>query len=165
MSATEIVNAAAAAWKIIEDGRPSSQITSTTANAVPHVDDWQSLVGAQGPTRIHRRRTNQVGWPFDNYLNVDIQIDLLFQYGATYHGGGLFIPNIYIEVPECFLGWEYHADVDIQVHNPTNDNTANPAAPIAKVPVSISGTVSNPFWSSRIEWGYTLWGTGAWEPN
>lgn len=108
---------------------------------------------------------NQVGWPFDNYLNVDIQIHLLFEYGATYNGGGLFIPNIYVEVPECFLGWNYNANIDIHVRNPDNDNTANPKAPIARIPVSVSGTYGNPFWSERIEWGFTLWGTGKWEEN
>jgi hypothetical protein len=165
MSATEVINAATSVWKIIEDGKPSSQINSSTANAVPKVDDWQNLVGAKGPSRIKRRISNQVGWPFDNYLNVDIQIHLMFEYGATYNGGGLFIPNIYVEVPECFLGWHYHADIDIHVHNPSNDNESNPRAPIAKVPVSVSGTYGNPFWSERIEWGYTLWGNGKWETN
>jgi hypothetical protein len=165
VSAAEVVNTAASVWKLIEDGKPTSQINSTTANAVPQVSDWQNLVGSKGPTRLHRRRVNEVGWPFDDYLNVDIQIDLLFEYGAAYYGGGLFIPNIYVEVPECFLGWHYSADIDIHVHNPSNDNSSNPKAPIAKVPVSISGTVSNPFWSSRIEWGFTLRGTGAWEMN
>lgn len=165
MSATEVINAAASAWKIIEDGRPSSSITSETANAVPDVSDWQNLVGAKGPLQIRRRRINQVGWPFDDYLNVDIQIHLCFEYGATYNGGGLFIPNIYVAVPECFLGWRYNADIDLRVHNPTNGNDANPAAPIARVPVSISGTVSCPFWSSRIEWGFTLWGNGAWQSH
>ena len=62
---------------------------------MPHVDDWKSLVGSQGPKTIWMRRSNRVGWPFDDYVNVDFQIDLKFEFGATYHGGGAFIPNIY----------------------------------------------------------------------
>lgn len=163
MSAKDMVNMADTAWKIIERGAPSADINSSTANAVPDVDDWQSLNGAQGPKSLRVRRVNRVGWPFDEYLNVDVQIALKFEYGATYRGGGLFVPNIYVEVPECFLGWNYHADIDIHVRNPSNSGSDE--APIARVPVSISGTISCPFWSSRVEWGYTLFGTGNWERN
>ena len=70
---------------------------------------------------------------------------------------------IWVEVPVCFVGWHYSIDVDIHVHNPTNANTET--APLAKIPVSISGTMSNPFWSSRVEWGFTLYGNGNWERN
>jgi hypothetical protein len=163
MSAADIINMAEKTWSIIEGGAPSSKINSSTANAVPHVDDWKSLVGSQGPKTIWMRRSNRVGWPFDDYVNVDFEIDLKFEYGATYHGGGGFIPNIWVEVPVCFVGWHYSIDVDIHIHNPTNANTET--APLAKVPVSISGTMSNPFWSSRVEWGFTLYGNGNWERN
>jgi hypothetical protein len=163
MSAGDIVNMAETAWKIIEGGKPSSQINSSTANAVPDVDDWQSISGARGPKTIWMRRWNQVGWPFDDYINVDFTINLRFEYGATYRGGGLFIPNIYVEVPECFVGWRYDVDIDIHVHNPSNGNESNPAAPVARVPVSISGTIGNDFWNDRVEWGVLLSGSGHWE--
>lgn len=163
MSAADVVNMAQTVWKIIEDGKPVTNINSSTANAVPQVNDWQSLRGSQGPSTIWMKRYNRVGWPFDDYVNVEFEIDLKFEYGATYHGGGLFIPNIYVEVPTCFVGWRYTVDVDIHVHNPTN--AGSDTAPIAKVPVSITGSMGNPFWSSRIEWGFTLYGNGNWERN
>jgi hypothetical protein len=163
VSVSDVVNVGETAWKIIESGKPSAEINTSTANAVPEVDDWQALSGARGPKSIWMRRSNQVGWPFDNYVNVDVMINLKFEFGATYKGGGLFIPNIYIEVPECFVGWGYDVDVDIHVRNPSNANTER--APIARVPVSISGTMGNPLWTSRIEWGVTLYGNGNWEWN
>ncbi len=161
MSAIDVWNAAKDAWKIIEDGKPSADINSSTANVVPNVSDWQSISGAQGPLSISMNRDNRVGWPFDDYVNVDITIVLKFEYGATYRGGGLFIPNIYVEVPTCFLGWHYHADIDIHVRNPSK--TGSDTAPVARVPISISGTISCPFWTDRVEWGYLLHGDGNWE--
>ena len=164
MSVSDVVNMLEKGWSIVEGGKPSPNIKTSTANAVPDVQDWQGLVGAKGPIRIYMPPIqNEVGWPFDDYLNVDIQIVLSFEYAATYNGGGAFIPNIFIEVPECFLGWRYTADIDIQVRNPSNGNEANPRAPIARVPVTISGTYGNPLWSQRIEWSFLLWGTGQWQ--
>ncbi|MDP9465017.1 MAG: hypothetical protein M3P52_10360, partial [Actinomycetota bacterium] len=49
MSADTIVNAAKLAWEVIKDGKPSAEISSSTANAVPEVDDWQSLTDTRGP--------------------------------------------------------------------------------------------------------------------
>ena len=160
MSASEIVNAASTAWGIIKDGKPSAQIANTTANAVPKVDDWTSLQGAREKS-TWVRRWNSVGWPFDDYVNVDFKIDLKWDFGATYRGGGLFIPNIYIEVPVCFVGWTYTVDIDIQVRNPTNDGTES--APVARVPISISGTMGNYTWSDRVGWSFTIWGSGDWQ--
>lgn len=159
----DVVNIAESAWRVIEGGRPSGDIDRSTANAVPDVGDWQIVSGARGPKTIWMRRWNQVGWPFADYANVDFTINLKFEYGATYRGGGLFVPNIYVEVPQCFVGWRYDVDVDIQVFGPSNANTDDPSAPIAKVPVSISGTLGNDVWTDRVEWGLLLYGNGRWE--
>jgi hypothetical protein len=161
VSVGDLVNMAESTWKVIETGHPSAQIATSTANAVPAVADWQSLSGARGPKRVWMQRENRVGWPFDDHVNVGFTIEVNFEYGATYRGGGLFIPNIYVAVPECFVGWNYEVDVEIQVGRPTNAHTD--AAPIARLPVRICGAVTNPVWSSPIDWRVTLFGNGHWE--
>ena len=160
MGYQEVTNAGTAAWQVIERGAPSPSIHSYTANAVPDVDDWQNLGGAHGPAAITLRRWTRTWWPFADGISVDFTIVLKFEYGARYRGGGLFIPNLYVEVPECFVGWRYDVDVDIAIGEPSNANT--PEAPIARVPVAIRGVVFNEFWSDSVDWNLTLWGDGSW---
>ena len=65
MSVSDIVNMAQAGWKIIEDGKPSAQISGSTCNAVPHVDDWQSLSAPQGTNRLSWRLQYTNGFDID----------------------------------------------------------------------------------------------------
>ena len=160
MGHAELVNAGHTAWRVIDRGAPAAAIACSTANAVPAVDDWQNLDGAHGPIGIALRRWTRTHWPIPDAVTVDFTIVLRFEYGARYHGGGLFIPNLYVEVPDCHVGWRYDVDVDISVGAPDNANTAE--APIARLPVSIHGVVFNDSWSDSVDWSLTLWGDGSW---
>jgi hypothetical protein len=139
---------------------PAAAIHSTTANAVPAVDDWQNVSGAHGPIGITLRRWTRTWWPIPDDVTVDFTVVVRFEYGARYRGGGLFIPNLYVEVPDCRVGWRYDVDVDIAVGTPDNANTDD--APIARVPVAIRGVVFNDYWSDSVDWSLTLWGDGSW---
>jgi hypothetical protein len=163
MSADTIVNLAKFGWKIIEDNAPSADITaaSSTANAVPQVDDWQTLVGARGPMWIRLPWQRMAAWPMDNYIVAEFTVDLKWEYGATYRGGGAFIPNLWIEVPKYDIFWGQHINLEIIVRNPTNANT--PEAPLARVPVTISGTASTMLRDLHIEWSFILYGDGRYE--
>jgi hypothetical protein len=156
MSWDEVVNAASSAWKIIEAGKPSASLDSSTCNAVPHVTDWTSLSDAHGPNIIPRRLV------FTNYFNVnpiDVRIELRWEFGARYNHGGAFIPNCWISVPHCSVLWGYSLDLNMHVHNPTNKDGST-TAPNARLPLTISGTISTPFWSDTVQWDYTLYGDG-----
>lgn len=159
MSADTIVNAAEFVWKVIEKGAPSADIQNKTANAVPKVDDWKSLTDTQGPNVCKMQYTNAFLWPLDDYLHVDIQISLKWQFGARYSGGGAFIPNIWLEVPECFVGFPWSATIGFEARNPTNAGTAR--APLAAMPVTVRGSVSSGAESNTVEWGWVLYGNGA----
>ena len=123
VSHSELFNAGATGWQVIERGAPAPAIHSITANAVPAVDDWQTLSGAHGPAAITLRRWTRTWWPFEGAVSVDFTVVLKFEYGARYRGGGLFIPNVYVEVPECWVGWRYDVDVDVTVGAPENANS------------------------------------------
>jgi hypothetical protein len=160
MSWEHIINAASAAWKVIEDGAPSSEISSNTANAVPEVDDWSALVGAQSTKLTWTYvRTNALGL----FTAVDVKFELFWEWGATYRNGGAFIPNIWISVPTCDLTWGQNMDIDLVTRNPTNRNTSDPRRPIAHIPVTVRGTHTNVLESNHIEWNFVLEGDGAWQ--
>jgi hypothetical protein len=161
MSADEIVNVAKAAWEVIKDGQPSTEITSSTANAVPQVGDWQSVEGARGPMWVRRQWQREAAWPADNYVVADFTFVLKWDYGATYHGGGAYIPNLWIEVPEVDCFWGQHLDIRLTVHNPTNAGSRE--APLARLPVTIAGSATNWLRDLHVEWGFVVYGDGNWE--
>jgi hypothetical protein len=160
MTAETVINALKLGWDVIKDGRPAVDITNSTANAVPQVPDWQALAGARGPMSVWMTYDKPV-WPFDSYVFAEFKILLKWDYGATYRGGGAFIPNVWVEVPNCYAGWSWDINIAMTVHNPTNAGT--PQAPIARLPVTISGSVSTYEQSHSVDWGFVLFGTGRWE--
>lgn len=160
MSWENVINAASAAWKVVEDNRPSAEINSSTANAVPDVDDWTALV--------HDGRFNKLmfGMHYDNLAGfevVGIDIELFWQFGATYRGGGAFIPNLWISVPKCDVFWGQTINLELTCRNPSNGNASDPSRPIASLPVTVSGTVENMFQVKRIEWNFVINGDGRWQ--
>jgi hypothetical protein len=99
-------------------------------------------------------------YPFDGYDHVQIKIRLKWQIGARYHGGGAFIPNLWIEVPECFVGLGWTANIGFTARNPTNSNAQEPGRPIAQIPVTVKGTVSSVAELYHVEWSFMLLGDG-----
>lgn len=159
MSAETIVNALQAAWPIIKDGKATAEITSSKANAVPQVDDWQSLTDVKGPNSFRMKYDVGFMWPLDDYDHVQLEILLKWDIGGRYHGGGAFIPNIWIEVPSLFVGYGWDANISMSVQQPTN--AGQTGAPLARIPVSIAGTVSSGAELYRVEWGFILFGDGS----
>jgi hypothetical protein len=158
MSADTVVNVAKFAWEIIKDGKATAEIDHSTANAVPQVDDWLSLSGTHGPNTHRLHYSRSFLWPLDDYVHVEFEILLKWQFGARYKGGGAFIPNVWIEVPTCFVGWPWNADIGISVQHPTN--VGEDGAPVAALPVTVKGTVTSGAEWHHVEWGFVLLGTG-----
>lgn len=162
MSADTIINAAKAAWDVIKDGKASLEVSQSNANAVPDVPDWQSLAGAKGPMWIWRQKQITFVWPLEDYLHVDVQIMVKWDYGATYKGGGAYIPNVWVEVPECFVGFGWDCNIRLETRNPTN---ASPDGqpPVARLPVTLTGQISSGAELYRVDWGFVLYGTGKYD--
>lgn len=158
MSADTIVNVAKFAWDVIKDGRAAADITDSTANAVPQVADWQSLTETRGPNVRRLSYWNSFLWPLDDYVHVEFEILLKWDFGARYRGGGAFIPNVWVDVPECFVGWPWYADISLTAHHPTNAGDAS--RPVARIPVTVRGAAGSGASVDHIEWGFVLYGTG-----
>jgi hypothetical protein len=160
MSADTIVNMAKLGWDIIKDGAPAVDIQSSTANAVPQVDDWQNLTNTHPKPNVLRVYYNRSFlWPLDDYDHVQFEILLKWDFGARYKGGGAYIPNVWIEVPTCFAGWPWDVNIGLHAQHPTN--TGDLTAPHARIPVTISGSVSSGAEHHTVQWGFVLFGNGS----
>lgn len=151
-----IVNMLETGWKVIEANQPSADIHRGRANAVPQVDDWRGLTGTQGPNFYTWRLKYTNGFDMDV---VDIQFKLNWEYAARYRSGGAYIPNLWLEVPHCSVLWGYDLSLDLVAQSPTNQGTEQ--APIARIPVSVTGSISTPFWNENLEWSFILVGDGS----
>jgi hypothetical protein len=156
MSVAEVVNLLQSGWKVIEDGRPSASLASGRANAVPHVDDWQALTDVRGPQELPWRLRYSNGF---NQDVVDISFVLRFDHSARYKGGGAFITNVWLDVPTCTVSWGYHVNLELHAQTPENEGSAT--APLARLPLTVSGSVSTPFWTENKQWAFLLYGNGA----
>lgn len=159
MGASEIVNTLETAWKIIEDGKPSSDITSARANAVPHVDDWTNLADTRGPreTRWYRKMVNRLPASWGDIV-VDFEIILRFTYGATYRGGGRYIPNIWIDVSDSYVAWFHSLELSLLAGSPENVGTET--APLARMPISLRGSMESPLVNITLQKGFMVYGDG-----
>ncbi|GAA0815843.1 hypothetical protein [Spirilliplanes yamanashiensis] len=157
MSDDGIANVASAAWHVIESGKPSASLASNTCNAVPAgiADPLHSLTGAQGPNSLVWRLRQENGFGVEV---VDISFDLRWEFGARHRGGGAYIPNCYLYVPRCTVLWGFTVDVQVHVHNPTNGGTET--APVARLPLTVSGSVSSLVNTHSVQWDFVLFGDG-----
>ena len=165
MSWEAVQNTGKAFWHVIKDGDPSAEVRDSRANAVPQVADWQDLgTGFYSPKSVamtYQWPVNIPDW-FGKYLYVDAKVVLKWDYGATYKGGGAFIPDVWVEAPVAYAGWSWDLNVDVHFHPPTNANPGDRSRPIARIPCSVILTVETYEHSDRVEWGYTIYGNGAW---
>ncbi len=152
-----VATIASTAWQVIESGKPSASLASQHCNAVPAgiTDPVSALTDAQGPNRLTWRLKMENAFTVDV---VDIAFDLRWEFGARYHGGGAFIPNCYLYVPQCSVLWGFDVNIGIHVHNPSNAGTES--APVARLPLTVSGSVSSLVNSHSVQWDFVLFGNG-----
>jgi hypothetical protein len=155
-----VATVASTAWKVIEDGKPSASLASQHCNAVPAgiSDPVSSLTGAQGPNRIVWQMSMVNAFTVEV---VDVAFDLRWEFGARYRGGGAFIPNCYLYVPRCTVLWGFDVDIQIHVHNPTN--AGSETAPVARLPLTVSGSVSSLVKSHSVQWDFVVYGDGRYD--
>ena len=155
-----VANVASAAWHVVEMSRPSPSLASNTCNAVPAgiAEPAHSLTHTQGPNSVPWTVTMRNGFGIDV---VDVSFDLHWDFGAQYRGRGAYIPNCYLYVPQCTVRWGFDVDVQIHVDHPTNAGTER--APVARLPVTISGAVSSLIGTNTLQWDFVLFGDGSYQ--
>jgi hypothetical protein len=154
--ADDVTNVASTAWYVIESSKPSPSLATNSCNAVPAgVSDPLSSLG---PNRLTWRLQLENAFTVDV---VDIEFDLRWEYGARHSGGGAFIPNCYLYVPTCSVLWGFDVNVQIHAHSPTNGGTG--AAPMARLPLTVDGTVSSLVNDHGVRWDFVLCGDGSYQ--
>ena len=157
MGADSIVSTLSQAWTLIKDNQPTAEIATNTCNAVPKVDDWQDLGNLSAPTTIASRPIKNIS-PL-GFTNVDCVLDIVYQYGATYKGGGAFIPALWITVDHCDVALLFNLNVTLRVISVGNANP-NTSSPIAQLTVQITEHLTNHLASSTKSADYMVFGDG-----
>ena len=157
---SDVANIASVAWHVIESNKPSVSVASNTCNAVPAgiSDPLSSLSGALGSNRVTWRLQLENAFTVDV---VDIEFDLRWEYGARFHDGGAFISNCYLYVPTCSVLWGFEVNIQINVHSPSNAGTET--APIARLPLTVSGSVNSLVNTHGVQWDFVLFGNGEYQ--
>jgi hypothetical protein len=152
----EIQNTGKALIEILKDNAPTSDIASATCNAVPKVEDWQNLGG--GSPQAAKGRTICCMSPL-GFTNVKCDIVINYQYGATYKGGGAFIPACWISLPAgAEVALMYHVEAKMNVISLGNVGSGN--RPIAQLTVQLVSrwwNLTNSYPETR---NYDLFGDG-----
>ena len=129
----QIQNTGTQLIQILKDNQPTSDIQTSTCNAVPKVEDWQNLGGGT-PTAAKGRAIRSIS-PL-GFTNVKCDIVINYQYGATYKGGGAFIPACWVSLPEgAEVATFYHVEAKLNVISLGNVGDGN--RPIAQLTVQL----------------------------
>ena len=150
-----IANIASASWRLVESGKPSASLVSNACTALPAGDPY-AVTAPQGPNSVVWRLRKSNGFGLDV---VDVLFDLRWEFGARYRGGGAYIPNCYLNVPRCNVLWGFTVDVHIAVHNPVDGGDGG--APLACLPLTVSGTVTSLVGAEPVQWDFVLYGDGS----
>lgn len=120
-----IVLAGAKVWSVITNNRPSADLGSAYASAVPgFAYNWDELSSWQKVTRKYR-------FTVDHWLQgraVDITYELSYYYGSiTMPGGDLrkghYLANFVIKPERIDLKWGWQVGLDVAMSHPMNVGT------------------------------------------
>jgi hypothetical protein len=126
-------------WTVLKDGKPTAEAHSDHFRAVPQGVDFTQLENAQlGTWDVEFWATNLY-----QVRVVELKATVHFEYGATYNGGGAFLPSIMVDPTHVSVLWGFGADLDVKFGDPTNVGEHN--KPIAAVELALTFKVSGFF--------------------
>lgn len=141
----EIINAGLEVWNLIEQGRPSGQLQSSEASALPQSMEAREFIqGWQGPV------INEYRLVYRNKLGihvVDFRFSLSFLYGGHIEGKGRYLKSIRVIPVHVQTLWGYKTSARASV--PSLVNLGSHDAPIAGAEILIHITVASPVMSKE----------------
>lgn len=126
-----IVMAGAKAWKVIMDNRPTADLASAYASAIPGFDfNWSSL-------KDWRKVSKKYRYTIDKKLQgraVDITYEVAYYHGSIPTPGteglkGHYIANFTVKPLDINLKWGWKVGLEVSMSDPMNVGTA--AEPVA----------------------------------
>jgi hypothetical protein len=137
-----IVMAGAKVWSVIENGRPSAQLATAYASAIPAFSvNWDDLAGWKKVTRRYR-------YSVDSTLQgraVDVLYEVSFCYGELAHEDGRkggYIVNFTVRPVKIDLKWGWKLSMEAAMSDPMNVGTG--ARPVAWLNSNLKWNVSGP---------------------
>lgn len=141
-----IIMAGAKAWSVIVNGRPSADLASAYASAIPGFQfNWGDLSGWNKVTKKYR-------FTMDSKIQgraVDIVYEVSFFHGAIPLPGadrlrnGHYITNFMIKPEVIDLKWGWQVSLDALMSHPMNIGTAD--APVAMLSADLKWQYAKPF--------------------
>jgi len=140
-----IIMAGAKVWNVIMDNRPSADLASAYASAIPGFDfNWQDL-------KEWRKVTKKYRFSIDSKLQgraVDIVYEVSFFHGAVPTPGsagrkGQYIANFTIKPVDIKLKWGWKVALAASMSNPMNVGTAS--EPVAWLNADLNWQYAKPF--------------------
>lgn len=126
-----IIMAGAKVWNVIVDNRPTADLDSAYASAIPGFDfNWTDLQG-------WRKVTKQYRYTINTALQgraVDITYEVSFLHGAISTPGtgglkGYYLANFTVKPLDIKLKWGWKVALEVSMSDPMNSGTA--AEPVA----------------------------------
>lgn len=143
-----IILAGAKAWNVIVKGRPSADLASAYASAIPGFQfNWDDLNGWRKVTRKYRFR---MGNAIQGDDAVDITYEVSFFHGSLAIPGskvakGHYIANFVIKPESINLKWGWKVSLTAAMSDPMNIGTAE--EPVAMLNADLKWQYTKPFTS------------------
>ncbi len=155
-----IIMAGAKVWSVIVNGRPSAQLATAYASAIPGFSfNWENLTGWKQVTRRY-------AYTVDSKLQgraVDIVYEVSFCYGdipSPDGHKGSYIANFTIKPVKIDLKWGWKVSLDAAMSDPMNVGSA--ISPVAWLNSDLKWRVSGPLKRPEITVNsFTAIGTGS----
>jgi hypothetical protein len=110
------------AWEFIKDNKPVVDLETASTSVLAEGTKGLSYHSArQGTSGTYQWRA--YNWPVQEWTAWDIKVELAGTYQAQPPQGvtpGNYLPSVYFNVPECFVGWPHSASASAKVTNPSN---------------------------------------------
>lgn len=139
-----IIMAGAKVWNVIMDNRPSADLASAYASAIPGFDfNWADL-------KDWRKVTKKYRYTIDTKLQgraVDITYEVAFFHGSVPTPGsdrlkGHYIANFTVKPAEIKLKWGWKVALEVSMSDPMNVGT--PTEPVAWLNADLKWRYSKP---------------------
>ncbi len=127
------------AWGLVVSNQKLANLTQKKVNAVPNVQDWQSIAGARGPEEVPL--SYEQSWYYTSEDTTRCHVRVYWMHSATYQGRGAYIPEAWVDVIDVDPTWWTFApdnvlNVNVEAHGPYNAGT--PEDPIAQLVMAVT---------------------------
>lgn len=154
-STRDLLNGAALVWQVIEAGRPSANVETQSAQALPKGVAWTQLSGWQGPA------VQRFEIVFKNWLGVEavkMRFRLQFVHSGEYRKKGHYLTAVAL-IPEGVTAlWGYQVNASVSV--PGLYNLGSDRDPVAGLWLALNWKIETTLASKAFSRGFLVRGDG-----